>query len=222
MGFTPFEVEGVLPTLTGKGCYSPSCAASPPGRCYSHLCSRTLAKKSGLPPPPTTVPEKKAADWVSFWELDDAFLRTLDKREIKRQNVIYEFIQNEEEYVGDLNTMLNLFQKQVLAASSTPMPIVPSKRVDQFLKRVFGNVRPILEWQMKQLLGPLRERQAQQGPVIRGVGDIILDWAGGCREIYTDYAGGYPSADLLVREETAATPAFASWLEVHFLVFRLM
>ena len=218
MGFTPFEVQGVLPTLTGKGCYSPSCASSPPGRrCYSHLCSRTLIKKSGLPPPPPIVPgttANKAADWVSFWELDDEFLRALDKREIKRQNVIFEFIQNEEEYVSDLNTMLNLFQKQIISASSTPMPIVPSRRVDQFLKRVFGNVKPILDWQMKTLLVPLRERQAQQGPVVRGVGDIVIDWVKGCRDFYSDYAGGYPSADLLVREETTANPTFASWLDV--------
>ena len=216
MGFTPFVVEGVLPTLTGKGCYSPSCAASPPGRCYSHRCSRTLAKKSGLPPPPSTIPheKKKAADWVSFWSLDEEFLRGLDKREIKRQNVIYEFIQNEEEYVGDLNTLLNLFQKQVIAASSTPMPIVLPNQVDQFLKRVFGHVKPILDWQMKKLLVPLRERQTQQGPVIRGVGDLVIEWARGCREIYTDYAGGYPNANLLVRDATATSPTFVSWLEV--------
>jgi len=71
-----------------------------------------------------------------------------------------------------------------------------------------------LDWQSKKLLVPLRERQATQGPVVRGVGDIVLEWVRGCSQIYADYAGGYPLADNLVREETAMNPLFASWLEV--------
>ena len=223
LGFTPKTLQGVLPTLTGKGCYSHTCATTPPGvgRCYSHLCSRTLVKKSMLPSPPamptSPPPTGKPADWASFWELDAEFLRAMEKREIKRQNVIFEFIQAEEEYVGDLNTMLN-FQKQLIASSSTPTPIVAKHKLDEFLNRVFGCVKPILEWQSKKLLVPLRERQATQGPVVRGVGDIVLEWVRGCSMIYADYAGGYPLADILVREEMAINPLFASWLDVLTIV----
>ena len=215
MGFTPFSVEGVIPTLTGKGCYSTTCPTAPHGlgRCYSHHCSRTLVKKSSLPPPslPTVG---KTTDWPSFWNLDEDFLRTTGKREVKRQNVIFEFIQSEEEYVSDLSTMLNLFQKSLIAGSTGPTPIIRQGKLDAFIKTVFGNVKPILDWQTKKLLTPLRERQAQQGPVVKGLGDIVLDWVRGCRLIYADYAGGYPYADSYVRDETSGNPLFASWLEV--------
>jgi hypothetical protein len=217
MGFTPYTVQGVLPTLTGKGCYSTTCSTAPPGlgRCYSHHCSRTLTKKSGLPPPTLPTSSGKSTDWKSFWNLDDEFLKTCQKNEIKRQNVIFEFVQSEEEYVTDLNTMLSLFQKQILSSASSQLPIIPRGRMDNFVKVVFGNVKPILDWQVKKLLTPLRERQAQQGPVVKGLGDIILEWVRGCRLIYADYAGGYPFADNLVREETTTNSTFASWLEVY-------
>jgi RhoGEF domain len=217
---TPVELEGVLPKLTGKGCYSPRCSTTPPGvgRCYSHHCSRTLVKKSQVSTALPT-PTGPASDWISFWNIDAEFTRSMEKREIKRQNVIFEFIQTEEEYVSDLNTMLNA-QKQLISASSTQTPIIPPSRLDSFLKTVFGQVKPILDWQTKKLLIPLRERQAQQGPVVRGVGDIVLEWVRGCSNIYADYSGGYPSANQLVREESATNPFFVQWLDVFFFFKR--
>ena len=222
MGFTPIVLEGVLPTLTGNGCYSTRCATTPPGvgRCYSHLCSRTLVKKRSMAPAALPSPTTgKATDWTSFWNLDAEFLRTLEKREIKRQNVIFEFIQAEEEYVTDLNTMLS-FQRQLISGSSsgTPTPIIPNPRLDTITRTVFGNVKPILDWQTKKLMTPLRERQALQGPVVIGLGDIVLEWVRGCSLIYADYAGAYPQADILVREETSSNVLFASWLEVRSLL----
>jgi len=223
LSFTRVTVEAVLPTLTGNGCYSPRCASIPPGvgRCYSHHCSRTLVVKSNLPPAPAlptpTTSGGKASDWISFWNLDAEFLRTVESREVKRQQVIFEFIQGDEEYVQDLNTMLNVFQKQLLASANTQNPIIAPPRIDGFIKTVFGCVQPILEWQTKALLIPLRERQAHQGPLVRGVGDIVLNWVRGCRNIYADYAGSYILADVLVREEQASNQAFAQWLEVPLL-----
>jgi hypothetical protein len=210
------SVSGVLPTLTGRGCYSTICPTAAPGlgRCYSPRCSRTLTKRSQtLPTLPTT---SKASDWASFWSPDPEVLRTLDKREIKRQNVIFELIQGEEEYVADLGTLLNLFQKQIITSSTGQVPIIPKRRLDAVIKTVFGQVKPLLECQSKLLLMPLRERQAHQGPVVKGIGDIILEWARGCRLAYVDYAGAYPYADATVREEKVTNALFASWLEVLF------
>lgn len=219
MSFTRVTVEGVLPTLTGNGCYAPKCSSAPPGvgRCYSHLCSRTLMVKPGLlsPPPLPTPTATKASDWTSFWpQIDAEFLRTIGKKEEKRQQVIFEFIQSEEEYVQDLTLMLSLFRKQLIESVDTTTPIISPTRIDGFVKTVFGCVAPILEWQTKALLIPLRERQVDQGPLIRGVGDIVQKWVRGCREIYADYAGNYILADLLVREEQSSNPIFAQWLEV--------
>jgi hypothetical protein len=221
MDFLGGSIDGVLPTLTGRGCYSYICPTAPHGvgRCYSPRCSRTLVKKSSPPPLPTTG---KAADWASFWKLDLEYIRHLDKREVKRQNVIYEFIQGEEEYITDLTTLLNLFQKQIIASSSAgQVAIIPARRLDRFIHTVFGNVKPILEWQQKKLLTLLRERQAHQGPVVKGVGDIVLEWVRGCRQAYVDYAGAYPYADSAVREEKSTNTLFASWLEVVSFFFPL-
>src|ERR1700737_4485596 len=161
----------------------------------------------------------KATDWASFWNLDLEYIRTLSKAEIKRQNVIFEFIQAEEEYINDLTTLLNLFQKQIIASSSNGQTaIIPARRLDPFIKKVFGNIKPILEWQQKKLLTPMKERQALQGPVVKGLGDLVLEWVRGCRLAYVDYAGAYPYADSAVREEKSTNALFASWLEVHLFV----
>jgi len=61
---------------------------------------------------------------------------------------------------------------------------------------------------------PLKERQTGEGPVIPGVGDIVLKWVRGCSQGYADYAGGYPIANNMVREEEASNPLFKAWLEV--------
>lgn len=157
----------------------------------------------------------RIGNWTSFWpQIDSEFLRTIGKREEKRQQVIFEFIQDEEEYAQNLNIILNLFRDQLVASANTATPIINPDRLDLFVKTVFGCVPPILEWQTKALLMPLRERLVDQGPLIRGVGDIVQNWVQGCREIYADYAGNFILADLLVREEQAANPVFAQWLEV--------
>jgi len=156
----------------------------------------------------------KAGDWASFWNLDAERLATLEKREIKRQNVIFEFIAAEEEYNADLSTMLNLWQKSLITHPHSTIPIIPGKRLDDFVAAVFRNVKPIMDWHSKKLLTPLRERQASQGPVVLGIGDVVLEWVRGCRDGYVDYAGGYPMADKFIREEKAANPLFASYLEV--------
>jgi len=217
MSFTPMTWEGIIPTLTGDGCYSYACPSAPPGlgRCYSHTCSRTLIKKSRMStqPLPSPAAAPTGSDWVSFWNLDADFLKPLDKREIKRQNNILELIKGEEEYVGDLTTMLN-FQKQLALSSSGPTPVIQPQRVDAFIQRIFGNVKPILDWQQKALMVPLKERQTGEGPVIPGVGDIVLKWVRGCSQGYADYAGGYPIANNMVREEEASNPLFKAWLEV--------
>jgi RhoGEF domain len=216
MSFTPQTWEGVIPTLTGHGCYSYTCPSAPPGlgRCYSHTCSRTLVKKNRMSQPaPASATAPGGSDWVSFWNLDNDFLRNLDKREIKRQNNILELIKGEEEYVGDLATMLN-FQKQLALVCAGPTPVLQPQRVDAFIQRVFGTVKPLLDWNGQVLMSPLRERQTGEGPVIPGVGDIVLKWVRGCSKVYADYSGGYPFADNMVREEESSNPIFKGWLEV--------
>ena len=165
-------------------------------------------------------PDGLFPDWAAFWNLDKTFLETLDKLEVKRQCEIHEFIQQEAQYVEDLNTIFDVFKTQLVEASSTSSPIISSDIEEAFLRDVFGNIKPILYWHTDTLLIPLRERQAHQGPIIRTWGDIVIVWVRGCRSIYTDYVAGYPISDSLVREQISTNSSFSSWLETVYPLSR--
>jgi len=130
--------------------------------------------------------------------------------------MIFELIQTEEEYISDLNTLLNACN-QLVASSHLNIisPVIRPVTLDDFSDRIFGSIKPILDWETTRLLIPLREKQAQQGPWITNIGDIVLTWTQGCSTIYCHWAGEYLPASSLLSEEAASNIRFERWLDVH-------
>lgn len=205
--FGPGTMSGVLYQLTGSGCYSSKLHLHHTrGRCYSYHCMRTLKKLD-----PNTLPvEKKMEDWATFYKLKKEDWENHDKKEIERQNVLHEVVTSEDLYIGQLDVLRELYRDPLSAAQP---PIIPSKKLSNFLQEVFGGVDKVKKVNQDYLLGQLKYRQSEQGPWIVGFSDIFREWIRKARSVYVEYAANYPRADYLMRREAERNIHFRTFLD---------
>ena len=205
--FGPGTMSGVLYQLTGTGCYSSKLHLyHTKGRCYSYHCMRTL-KKVDL----DTLPvEKKSEDWVTFYKLKKEDLEGHDKKDIERQNVLHEVVTSEDLYISQLDVLRVLYRDRL---SASQPPIIPSKKLPNFLKEVFGGVDKVKKVNQDYLLGQLKYRQTEQGPWIVGFSDIFREWIRKARPVYVEYAANFPRADYLMRREAERNLHFKTFLD---------
>ncbi|KAL6718716.1 Rho guanine nucleotide exchange factor [Lecanora helva] len=203
------DMTGVLYQLTGTGCYSPRVHTEAlAGRCYSHLCMRTL-KKINLQ---TQVlePQRRVEDWVTFYSVTKSQIENYDKKEIERQNNLHEIVTTEDTFMDQLNVLRILYRDEL---SKWQPPIIAPKRKDSFIGDVFGKVDAIKQVNEDYLLAQLKYRQQEQGPWIVGFADIFREWIRKAKAPYIDYAASFPNASSLVRQESERNMLFRQFLD---------
>lgn len=206
----PNEVSGVLFQLTGTGCYSPRSHSTPhstpmQGRCYAHHCMRTL-KKINL----QAQPKPKKADWLPFYKLTMEDIKNVPKKEIERQNVLHEIVESEDVFMEQLRVLTDLYRAGLMESQQA---IIPPKKLESFVKDVFGNVDAIKKANEDYLLAQLKYRQQEKGPWIPGFSDIFREWIRKAKAAYIEYAANFPNATLLVRRESERNVLFRQFLE---------
>ena len=202
----PGPMSGVIYQLTGAGCYSPTLHDHiVPGRCYSHHCQRTL-KKVNLREQPTRTGES----WAEFYRLKKEDYEGKDKRDLERQHILHEIVQTEDVYMEQLNILRMLYRDPL---SSVEPSIITPKRKEKFLGDVFGKVDAIKQANEDHLLPQLKYRQQEQGPWIVGFSDIFRQWIRKAKVAYIDYAGGFPGATFLVRQEIDRNIDFRNFID---------
>lgn len=204
------SLSGVLFQITGTGCYSSRLHEQETeifGRCYSHHCMRTL-KKVNLK---TQVmePQKKAEDWVTFYKVPKEVWESYPKKEIDRQNNLHEIVTTEDAYIGQLDVLRELYRDPL--ATALPSVIAP-KRLDKFLRDVFGKADAVKRANEDFLLAQLKYRQKEQGPFIAGFSDIFREWIRKAKAVYIEYATEFPTANYLVRKEAERNARFRQFL----------
>ena len=202
----PGLMSGVIYQLTGAGCYSPTLHDHVvPGRCYSPQCQRTL-KKVNL----QSQPLRTGESWAEFYKLTKEDTEGKDKKELERQNVLHEIVQTEDVYMEQLNVLDTLYRDTLM--SSQPSIISPKRR-DKFLRDVFGRLDVVKQANEEHLLPQLKYRQQEQGPWVVGFSDIFRQWIRKAKSAYLDYAGGFPGANFLVRQELDRNIDFRIFIE---------
>ena len=202
----PGFMAGVIFQLTGSGCYSPTLHDHiVPGRCYSHHCQRTL-KKVNL----QTQPVQTSESWAEYYKLKKEDIEGKDKRELERQNVLHEIVSTEDGFMEQLNVLRNLYRDPL--ASVEPSIITPNRKV-KFLKDVFSRVDAIKQANEDHLLPQLKYRQQEQGPWIVGFSDIFRQWIRKAKAAYIEYAGGFPGASFMVRQEVDRNLEFRNFID---------
>ncbi|KAJ2732803.1 hypothetical protein IW152_003527 [Coemansia sp. BCRC 34962] len=113
----------------------------------------------------------------------------MDEREVRRQEVIFELVHTEADYVKDLRIMVDVLQR--------PMHELRLASVEQ-IDLVFGNIGEILELH-EEINTALMERQRMQYPVVWDISDVLLPFVPRLR-VYARYICNQDNALRLVDE----------------------
>ncbi|OLN96382.1 Rho1 guanine nucleotide exchange factor 3 [Colletotrichum chlorophyti] len=203
------SISGVLPQLTGFGCYAPKLHEDDvqQGRCYSYHCMRTL-RKANLDE--LLLEEVKPADWNVHYKIQETDLAEKPKKEIERQHVLHEIVNSEEYFINQLEVLRVLYRDHL--RNSQP-PIIPPNKIDKFLQVVFGKADAVQLVNKDNLLAQLKYRQQEQGPWITGFSDLFREWIRKARDVYIDYASQFPYAEYMVRKESDRNLLFRNFLD---------
>ena len=202
-------VSGVLFQLTGTGCYSPRVhGTSMQGRCYAHHCMRTL-KKINLQTHSVQA-GRKSLSWAEHYRLTKENIEGFEKKEIERQNILHEIVTSEDDYMDQLKVLTDLYRAGL---ANSQQSIIGPKKLDSFLKDVFGRVDAVRQANEDHLLAQLKYRQDEKGPWIQGFSDIFREWIRKAKTAYIDYAAGFPNATLMIRKEAERNVLFRQFLE---------
>lgn len=207
--FGPGTMSGVMWQLTGSGCYAPKLhEMEVHGRCYSHHCHRTL-KKINLEAQ-SLEPAKKAEPWHVFFKLTKEQIDAADKKEVQRQNNLHEIVMSEDVYMNRLNVLRAIYRDDL---QSWQPPIISPPKLPRFISQVFGKVEAVKKANEDHLLAQLKYRQQEQGPWIVGFSDIFREWIRKAKQVYLEYAAGYPQATYMVRREADKNLLFRQFLD---------
>ncbi|RIB30027.1 CNH domain-containing protein [Gigaspora rosea] len=206
---------GVFPIIAK--CYSPSCSTDGKG-CYSRICPNYVPGVNEKPPDPSTkrpeslsptdVVETPTQDRTWVGSVSKEILESLSKEEIKRQEIIFETIYTEEDYVKDLDLIEELYIKGLYQA--TP-PVIPPAQLEGFIQEIFFNVLKIRNHNRKML--ELLQKRQKENPVVSIIGDIFLECALEFGNDYIDYNGHFPIADNHNKATKLKNPEYKRFLE---------
>lgn len=172
-------------TLVTK-CYSPTCTLD--NLCYSIVCPRRNKQRERLAKLKANIigsigPSSATASSIKRMEsstlltgggkmlwsfsVPKEVLDTVDEREKKRQEVIFETIYTERDYIKDLEYLRDFWIIPLRTRN-----IIPLADREDFLRNVFGGILDILAVN-SELAEELSNRQLKQ-PVVEEIGDVFI------------------------------------------------
>ncbi|SCV05916.1 LANO_0H18008g1_1 [Lachancea nothofagi CBS 11611] len=204
------QVNGVF-TLLAE-CYVPTCSRNK--LCYSISCPRRLEQQARLNLKPNgglkrnismavDDEEEEKPSWTS--SVPEEVWSSLSKKEIKRQEAIYEVFITEKNFVKSLEIIRDTFMKSLAETN-----IIASDIRKNFLKHVFAHVNDIYSVNRRFLDG-LSDRQ-KSSPIVDGIGDIFLKFIP-FFEPFVMYVASRPYAKYLIETQRSVNPYFARFDE---------
>lgn len=214
------EVNGVFTLLTE--CYSPTCTRD--SLCYSIACPRRLEQQArlNLKPQPVLsssgskdglhIDDDEDSDNQKLWinmvskEVSDS----IDDREKKRQEIIFEIMYTERDFVKDLEYLRDFWMRPLRASGTTTHSPIPEHRREKFIRTVFGNCLEVLKVN-SGLCEALNARQ-KESHVVKTVGDIF------CQHVprfdpFIKYGANQLYGKYEFEKEKASNPGFAKFVE---------
>lgn len=204
------QVNGVF-TLLAE-CYVPTCSRNK--LCYSISCPRRLEQQARLNLKPNgglkrnismavDDDEEEKPSWTS--SVPEEVWSKLSKKEIKRQEAIYEVYITEKNFVKSLEIIRDTFMKSLAETN-----IIASDIRKNFLKHVFAHVNDIYSVN-RRFLDALSDRQ-KSSPIVDGIGDIFLRFIP-FFEPFVMYVASRPYAKYLIETQRSVNPYFARFDE---------
>ncbi|KAL4895464.1 Rho guanyl nucleotide exchange factor [Aspergillus ambiguus] len=212
------DVNGVFTLLTE--CYSPTCTRD--SLCYSIACPRRLEQQARLnlkPQPGLRTSASKGSlhgdddnDDQKLWikMVPKEVADSLDDKQKKRQEIIFELMYTERDFVKDLEYLRDFWMRPLRSGSSTSPSPIPEHRREKFIRTVFGNCLEVLK--VNSALAEALNARQKESHVVRTIGDIFLQHAPrfdpfikyGANQLYGKYE---------FEKEKSSNPAFAKFVE---------
>ncbi|KAG0272112.1 hypothetical protein BGZ95_012155 [Linnemannia exigua] len=199
----PDVPTGVFPY--SARCYSYGCV---PGSasCYSYLCPNRRSINSVL--------ERKNSDASTLGSQEKVWANSVpasvfaaaSKKERTRQEVIFEVIKTEHNFVRDLELLEEIFITPLRASD-----IVAPERLENLIEDIFLNYNEILDLN-RALLEALKARQEEQ-PLVEAIGDVLLPHLVGFEEAYTRYIPRIAISEFVYTKESKQNPRFKQFLD---------
>jgi len=149
-------------------------------------------------------PAKLKMKWVDFiggQSVVDSM--GLTKKSIKRQEVIYEMIDTERDYVNDLSIIINLYMLPMIKNN-----LLPKREI----KTLFSNIEQL--YGVNQELLKLFEKRQEENPYIQEIGDIWLTMLEFLK-MYMLYCGNYAYA-ITQLEDLKSSKSVTKFLNTQF------
>lgn len=208
------DVNGVF-TLTTE-CYSPTC--TPDKLCYSIACPKRVDQQKRLNMRPQaglkreesrTSLHEEASDEQRLWinTVSKEVADTVSEMEKKRQEVVMELIYTERDFVKDLEYLRDFWMKPL--RSPNP-PIIPEQRREKLIRTVFSNCQEVHA--VNSGLADALTRRQQNQPVVRNVGDILLDFVPRFGPFIT-YGKGQLFGKYEFEKEKQSNPTFSRFVD---------
>lgn len=205
------NVNGVFTLLTE--CYSPTCTRE--ALCYSIACPRRLEQQARLNMKPQgglkrneshlSLHEEEEKKQLWSHTVPKQLLESLDKKEVKRQELIYEVIATERTFVRNLEYLRDYWIRPLRESN-----IIPIHEREKFIRTVFFNVIDILNVAVRFRDALIRRQQLK--PVVQNIGDIFLEFIP-FFEPFVSYNAGQCFAKYELERQKAANPLFARFIE---------
>ncbi|KAJ2091715.1 RHO1 GDP-GTP exchange protein 2 [Coemansia sp. RSA 986] len=174
-------VNGVFVMLTD--CYSPTCSNSQP--CYSITCPRQRSQQDHLR---KTAKSNVAGEMKQekLWSMSvpKEIVKSVTRKELDRQERLYEVFYGEKDYVRDLCILRDLYMKPLHNGD-----IVREDRRKNFITKVFKNALAILAENME--LHKALEKRQKEDFICYQVGDVFLPFVQHL-EAYLEYCANQP------------------------------
>ncbi|KAL1915675.1 uncharacterized protein VTP21DRAFT_6434 [Calcarisporiella thermophila] len=216
LGVAPPDEEDAVPTgvftlLTR--CYSPTCTKD--RLCYSLACPRRLEQQArllltssgGLSRTTTKDSSQELHDdserlWINSVPKEVADSVSSDER--KRQDVIYELIYTEKDFVSDLEYVYNNWIVPLRTSS-----VIPEQRREKFIQDVFYNMMEVHSVN-SQMSAALQKRQ-QAYAIVDQIGDILAEYTA-LFEPFVTYGAHQIVSRFVFEKEKSLNPQFAEFV----------
>ncbi|KAJ1914785.1 RHO1 GDP-GTP exchange protein 2 [Mycoemilia scoparia] len=198
----PIYISGVMTTFAK--CYSPICGKD--GKCYSLICPNRPEQYRALGQigdPSGQLSRNKITGWSGT--MPKWILETVSKKEINRQEAIFEIINNEKEYVGDLTTVRDMVMRPLHNSD-----IITPQRRTRFIASVFKNILVILAAN-SALEADLVKRQ-KENPFFDRIGDIFLKHVNNF-ECYIEYSANHVYSKHFLELETSRNKPLSDFIQ---------
>ncbi|KAK3640831.1 Rho guanine nucleotide exchange factor [Elasticomyces elasticus] len=147
-------------------------------------------------------------DWASAFELKKADMEGRSKQEVEHQNVLFEILESEHQFINNLGVLSRLYVDPLLNAWPKILD-KPSKFADQ----AFAHLNAIREAHEHLLYLPMLACWERQGAWAKFTPEPFAALADSAEATYIAFSQNFNLAQATIEEELAENPQFRQFIE---------